>query len=91
MVQQLANRGALGYRTSVAVELEHALLDELERERRDEGLGHAGDPETVLLRQRFAGLDVGEPARSFPAEAGPGSNRDDTGQAARDYGTQLGV
>ena len=91
MVQQLPDRRALGDRAGDAVELERALLDELEHERGHEGLRDAGDAEAVLLRQRLAGLHVGDPARSFPARAGPGGDRDDARQAVGDRGVQRGV
>ena len=52
-----------------AVELQRALADELQDDRRNEELGHAPDPETVIRRQEHR-----HACRPLPGETGAGSD-----------------
>ena len=63
MVQELADRDALGERRGVAVEVEQPVRDELEDERGHEDLRHAPDAEAVIDGERLAGRDVREAGR----------------------------
>jgi hypothetical protein len=71
VVQELADRDALGERRRVSVELEESVRDEEEDEWRHEDLRHAPDSEAVTRRDRLSGRDVGDAGRSLDPATGP--------------------
>jgi hypothetical protein len=84
VVEELADRDALGERRSVSIQVEQAFLDEPEDERRDEDLRHAPDPESVAGGQRLAGSDVCDACGSLDPAAGAVGHDDRAGNTGFD-------
>jgi hypothetical protein len=89
VVQELADRDALGERRGVAVQVEQPLRDELKGERGHEDLRHAPDAEAVIDRQWLASPEVREAGRCVDSRARPASSDDGARNAGRDNGLQL--
>ena len=89
VVQELADRDALGERRGVPVEVEQPLRDELKDERRHEDLRHAPDAEAVIDRERLARPQVREAGRCFNSPVRPASGDDRARNTGRDNRLQL--
>ena len=84
MVQELAQRHALGDRPDLLVESQRALADELEDDRGDERLRHASDQEAVLGCHGCTGRRVGNACCALPREIGTGCHDNNARDAGPD-------
>lgn len=89
VVQKLADRDAGSEGRSVSVEVEQALVDELEDKRSHEDLRDASDAETVARCQRLARANVGEPRRCLDSLGRFDRNDDGARNAGRDDSLEL--
>jgi hypothetical protein len=89
VVQQLADRDALGEGRGVAVEIEQPLRDEPKHEGAYEDLGHAADAEAVVRREGLAGTQIGEARRCLDRPIRPDGSHDGARNPGRDNSVEL--
>ena len=71
VVQELADRDALGERRGVSVQVEHPFGHELRTSAADEDLRHASDAEAMLDGERLARRDVSDAGRCLNSTLRP--------------------